>query len=212
MRTVRFFWMILLLTVVASAQSQDVKTVVDSVKSNVKNSNVKEAISNVKDAFKLKMANAEEMVGKWQYVEPAVYATKGNTLFKMVGNTVANKLEKLLNEYVEKCNITPENCSFTFNNNGTFYRDVLGHKAHGVWMVGGSGLLLGINNVQTADVTTHHDGDKLMFLIDVDKMLNILKLFGAMEDTKTNKTLIKLSKKIPTLQAGFSFRKVTNKK
>jgi hypothetical protein len=204
--------MILLLTVVASAQSQDVKTVVDSVKSNAKNSNVKEAISNVKDAFKLKMANAEEMVGKWQYVEPAVYATKGNTLFKMVGNTVANKLEKLLNEYVEKCNITPENCSFTFNNNGTFYRDVLGHKAHGVWMVGGSGLLLGINNVQTADVTTHHDGDKLMFLIDVDKMLNILKLFGAMEDTKTNKTLIKLSKKIPTLQAGFSFRKVTNKK
>ena len=114
MRTVRFFWMILLLTVVASAQSQDVKTVVDSVKSNAKNSNVKEAISNVKDAFKLKMANAEEMVGKWQYVEPAVYATKGNTLFKMVGNTVANKLEKLLNEYVEKCNITPENCKFTF--------------------------------------------------------------------------------------------------
>lgn len=212
MRKVRFFWMILLLAVVASAQSQDVKTVVDSVKSNAKNSNVKEAISNVKDAFKLKMANAEEMVGKWQYVEPAVYATKGNTLIKMVGNTVANKLEKLLNEYVEKCNITPENCSFTFNNNGTFYRDVLGHKAHGVWMVGGSGLLLGINNVQTADVTTHHDGDKLMFLIDVDKMLNILKLFGAMEDTKTNKTLIKLSKKIPTLQAGFSFRKVTNKK
>ena len=102
-------------------------------------------------------------------------------------------------------------CTFTFNKNGTFVRDVLGHKAQGVWMVGNSKLLLGINNVQTADITTHHDGDKLMFLIDVDKLLNILKLLGAMEDNKTNQTLIKLTKKIPTLQAGFSFQKVQKK-
>ena len=78
-------------------------------------------------------------------------------------------------------------------------------------MVGGPRLLLGINNVQTADVTTHHDGDKLMFLIDVDKLMNFLKLLGAMKDNKTNKTLIKLTKAIPTLQAGFSFQKVKDK-
>lgn len=212
MRIVSFFWGLLLLAVVNTAQAQDIKTVVDSVKSNVNNSNVKEAVSNVKDAFELKMASAEEMVGEWHYVEPAIYATKGNMLFKMVGNSVANKLEKLLNEYIEKCNITSENCTYIFNQNGTFVRDVLGHKAQGVWMVGNSKLILGINNVQTGDVTTHHDGDKLMFLIDVDKLLNILKMLGAMEDTKTNQAIIKLSRKIPTLQAGFSFRKVTEEK
>ncbi len=211
MRKVFFIWVVLLLAGVNTAYGQDVKTVVDSVKSNVKDSSVKEAVTNIADAFKAKKAEADEMIGTWQYVEPAVYATKGNLLFKLAGNSVADQLEKLLNEYVEKCNITPENCKFTFYSNGTFHRDVLGHKANGVWMVGGPRLLLGINNVQTADVTTHHDGDKLMFLIDVDKLMNFLKLLGAMKDNKTNKTLIKLTKAIPTLQAGFSFQKVKDK-
>ena len=211
MRKVFFFWVVLFLAVVNTAYAQDVGTVVDSVKSNMKDTSVKEAVSNIADAFKAKKAEAEEMVGTWHYVEPAVYATKGNLLYKLAGNSVAGQLEKVLNDYVEKCNITPENCKFTFNRNGTFYRDVLGHKAHGVWMVGGPRLLLGINNVQTADVMTHHDGDKLMFLIDVDKLLNILKLLGAMKDNKTNQTLIKLTKAIPTLQAGFSFQKVKKK-
>jgi hypothetical protein len=69
-------------------------------------------------------------------------------------------------------------------------------------------LILGINKILTAEITTHHDGNKLMFLIDVDKLMNIFKLLGAIEDNKTNETLIKLTKKIPTLQAGFSFEKV----
>ena len=211
MKNIFLFWAISLLIVVNTAEAQDIETVVDSVKSNMKNSNIKEAVSNIKDAFEAKVASAEEMVGKWQYMEPAVYATKGNMLFKLAGNTVANKLEKVLNDYIQKCNITSENTTFTFNQNGTFVRDVLGHKAQGVWMVGNSKLLLGVNNVQTADITTHQDGDKLMFLIDVDKLLNILKLLGAMEDNKTNQTLIKLTKKIPTLQAGFSFQKVKDK-
>ena len=211
MKKVYFIWVVLFLAVVNTAYAQDVKTVVDSVKSNVKDVSVKEAVSNIRDAFKAKMASADEMIGKWQYVEPAVYATKGNLLYKLAGNSVANQLEKVLNEYVEKCNITPETCTFTFNSDGTFDRDVVGHKAHGVWMVGGPRLLLGINKVLTADVMTHHDGEKLMFLIDVDKLLNILKLLGAMKDNKTNQTLIKLTKAIPTLQAGFSFQKMKNK-
>ena len=208
MRKVCIFWMVLLLAVVNTACAQDVKTVVDSVKSNVKDSSMKEAVSNIADAFKAKKAEAEEMIGTWHYVEPAVYATKGNLLYKLAGNSVANQLEKVLNEYVKKCDITPENCIFTFNSDGTFDRDVVGRKAHGVWMVGGPRLLLGINKVLTADVMTHHDGDKLMFLIDIDKLMNILNLLGAMKDNKTNKTLIKLTKAIPTLQAGFSFQKV----
>ena len=211
MKKVYFIWVVLFLAVVNTAYAQDVKTVVDSVKSNVKDVSVKEAVSNIRDAFKAKMASADEMIGTWKYVEPAVYATKGNLLYKLAGNSVANQLEKVLNEYVEKCNITPETCSFTFNSDGTFDRDVVGHKAHGVWMVGGPRLLLGINKVMTADVMTHHDGEKLMFLIDVDKLLNILKLLGAMKDNKTNQTLIKLTKAIPTLQAGFSFQKMKNK-
>lgn len=197
---------VLLLTVNTVA-AQDVNQLVDSVKSGMKARSVKDAYKTVTDAFKVKRAEADSMVGTWVYVEPAVYATKGNLLMKMAENVTARQLEKLLSDYLRKCNITPENTSFTFNKNGTFERDIVGHKAQGVWLINNERLILGINNVMTADITTHQDGDKLMFLIDIDKLMNALKMLGAMKDNKTNKTLIKLTKKIPGLQAGLSLVK-----
>lgn len=197
---------VLLLTVNTVA-AQDVNQLVDSVKSGMKARSVKDAYKTVTDAFKVKRAEADSMVGTWVYVEPAVYATKGNLLMKMAENVTAGQLEKLLSDYLRKCNITPENTSFTFNKNGTFERDIVGHKAQGVWLINNERLILGINNVMTADITTHQDGDKLMFLIDIDKLMNALKMLGAMKNNKTNKTLIKLTKKIPGLQAGLSLVK-----
>lgn len=210
MRSFCFFWMVLLLCAANMSRAQDIGTVVDSVKSNINNSDIKEAVKNIRDAFRLKEAKVEMLYGKWQYVEPAVYATKGNMLYKFVGNSVANQLEKILADYIEECDITEGNTSFTFNKNGTFLRNVAGHKAKGVWMVGKTKLYLGINKVLTAEITIHQDDDKLMFLIDIDKLMTIFKLLGAIEDTKVNNTLIKLSKSIPSLQAGMSFRKVEN--
>lgn len=196
--------MILLLTVltVGHTQAQTVKETVDSVKSGLKASSVKDAYSKVNDSFKLKKASADALVGTWCYKEPAVYATKGNLLLKMAENAVANKLEALLKSYVEKSNITSENTEFTFHPEGNFDRIIAGHEAHGVWLVNGEKLVLGIGNVLTADITTHLEDGELMMLIDVDKLLTHLKTLGAMKDTKANKRLIKLTKRIPGLQAG----------
>ena len=159
--------MILLLTVltVGHTQAQTVKETVDSVKSGLKASSVKDAYSKINDSFKLKKASADALVGTWCYKEPAVYATKGNLLLKMA-------------------------------------RIIAGHEAHGVWLVNGEKLVLGIGNVLTADITTHLEDGELMMLIDVDKLLTHLKTLGAMKDTKANKRLIKLTKRIPGLQAG----------
>ena len=207
MKKMKILLMPALLLTMTTAAAQDVKTVTDSVKAGMKSGSVKDAYKTVTDAFKVKRAEADSLVGTWVYVEPAVYATKGNLLMKLAENATASQLEKLLEDYLKKCNITSENTTFTFNKNGTFERDIVGHKAQGVWLVNGERLILGINNVMTADITTHQDGDKLMFLIDIDKLMNALKMLGAMKDNKTNKTLIKLTKNIPGLQAGLSLVK-----
>ena len=207
MKKLKILLMTALLLTMTTAVAQDVKTVTDSVKAGMKSGSVKDAYKTVTDAFKVKRAEADSLLGTWVYVEPAVYATKGNLLMKLAENATASQLEKLLEDYLKKCNITSENTSFTFNKNGTFERDIVGHKAQGVWLVNGARLILGINNVMTADITTHQDGDKLMFLIDIDKLMNALKMLGAMKDNKTNKTLIKLTKNIPGLQAGLSLVK-----
>ena len=207
MKKMKILLMTALLLTMTTAAAQDVKTATDSVKAGMKSGSVKDAYETVTDAFKVKRAEADSLVGTWVYVEPAVYATKGNLLMKLAENATASQLEKLLEDYLKKCNITSENTTFTFNKNGTFERDIVGHKAQGVWLVNGERLILGINNVMTADITTHQDGDKLMFLIDIDKLMNALKMLGAMKDNKTNKTLIKLTKNIPGLQAGLSLVK-----
>ena len=207
MKKLRILWMGLLVMAMSTANAQEVNEVVDSVKSGLKSGNVKDAYSKISDSFKVKKASADTLIGTWQYVEPAVYATKGNLLLKLAENAVANNLEAFLRQYVEKSNITQENTSFTFHKDGTFDRVIAGRQAHGVWLVNGEKLVLGIENVMTADITTHHDDGELMLLIDVDKLLTALKTLGAMKDNKTNKQLIKLTKKIPGLQAGIKLVK-----
>lgn len=207
MEKLRILWMGLLVMAMSTANAQEVNEVVDSVKSGLKSGNVKDAYSKISDSFKVKKASADTLIGTWQYVEPAVYATKGNLLLKLAENAVANNLEDFLRQYVEKSNITQENTSFTFHKDGTFDRVIAGRQAHGVWLVNGEKLVLGIENVMTADITTHHDDGELMLLIDVDKLLTALKTLGAMKDNKTNKQLIKLTKKIPGLQAGIKLVK-----
>ena len=182
--------------------AQEVGEVVDSVKAGLKSGNVKEAVSKVKDSFKVKKASAEALIGTWQYAAPAVYATKGNLLMKLAGNAAAGQVEKLLQDYIDKSNISSENTFMTFHQDGTFERDIVGRKAKGVWMVNGEKLMLAIDNVQTADITTHLDEGQLMLLIDVDKMLKAMQVLGAMKDSKSNKALIKVTKRVPGLQAG----------
>ena len=202
MFNVKNIFVLVALLTVSHLQAQTVKETVDSVKSGLKASSVKDAYDKVNDSFKLKKASADTLIGTWRYKESAVYATKGNILLKMAENAVANQVEKLLQSYIDKSNITTENTEFTFHPDGRFDRIIAGREAHGVWLVNGEKLVLGIGNVMTADITTHHEGGELMLLIDVDKLLSALKTLGAMKDNKTNKQLIKLTKRIPGLQAG----------
>ena len=202
MRIIKLLGLGMLLLMANTVCAQEVGEVVDSVKAGLKSGNVKEAVSKVKDSFKVKKASAEALIGTWQYAAPAVYATKGNLLMKLAGNAAAGQVEKLLQDYIDKSNISSENTFMNFHQDGTFERDIVGRKAKGVWMVNGEKLMLAIDNVQTADITTHLDEGQLMLLIDVDKMLKAMQVLGAMKDSKSNKALIKVTKRVPGLQAG----------
>ena len=207
MKSMRMLGLTLVMLLVCSAQAQTVKETVDSVKAGVKSGNVKDAYSKISDSFQAKKASVDSLVGTWYYKEPAVYATKGNMLLKMAENAVANQLEKLLQDYIDKSNITSQNTWFTFHRDSHFDRVIANHKARGVWLINGDKLIMGIDNVVTAEVTIHRENGEMMMLLDVDKLLSGLKSLGAMKDTKANKRLIKMSKHIPGLQAGIALVK-----
>ena len=207
MKSMRILGLALLMLTAGSTQAQTVKETADSVVAGVKSGNVKDAFSKITDSFQAKREYVDTLVGTWYYKEPAVYATKGNVLLKMAENAVANQLEKLLQDYIDKSNITTENTWFTFRKDSHFDRVIAGREAHGLWLINGDKLIMGFDNVVTAEVTIHHDKGDMMMLIDVDKLLTGLKNLGAMKDTKANKRLIKMSRHIPGLQAGIALVK-----
>ena len=207
MKSMRILGLALMMLMAGSTQAQKVKETADSVKAGLKSGNVKEAYTKVSDSFEAKKVNIANLIGTWNYKEPAVYATKGNILLKMAENAVADQLEKLLQDYIDKSNITSQNTHFTFYNDSHFDRVIAGRKARGLWLVNGEKLIMGIDNVVTAEVTIHYENGEMMMLLDVDKLLDGLKKLGAMKDTKANKRLIKMSRHIPGLQAGVALVK-----
>ncbi len=202
----------MMLTAVGCAQAQTVKEVVDSVKSGVKSGSIKSAYESVKDAFAVKAASAEMLVGSWTYLEPAVLVTSGKLLVKAVGNVSASSLEKLLTEYLEKANVRPDNTTFTFREDGTFIRSLSGRKAKGVWMTHGEKLLLGVKNVQTASATTHLVNDTLTMVVEAKRIMEALESFGTLKDNTTTKALSKLSKTLSGIEGGLVLVRKNKKK
>lgn len=206
-KSIRYALLLLVMSAFSTTvRGQNVKEVIDSVKAGVKAGSLKEAVSVVKGAFAEKVATAETIIGTWVYKEPAVLVTSGRIIVKAIGNASASQLEKLLTNYFEKANITPENTYLTFNKDGTFVRCVAGHRAEGHWMLGDK-LLLGIHNVQTAAVTQHLEDGELTLVVDAGRIMNAMVSLGAIHDTSTNSALVKLSKKLKGIEGGFTLEK-----
>ena len=203
---------ILLLALMAAmtTKAQTVGEITDSVKAGLKAGSVKDAVNTVKGAFEKKSAEASQMVGTWTFVEPAVMVTSGRLLAKAAGNLVDDKLEKLLDDYFKRSNVTPQNTSITFRKDGTFSRSVAGRKRQGVWMVGGEKIYFGVDNVQTAAMTTHMEKDTLTLVVEASRIMEAFQALGALSDSKTNNALIKLSKSLKGVEAGFVLARKKN--
>ena len=186
-----------------TAGAQEVGEISDSVKAGLHSDNVKDAVNTVKGAFEEKVIEAAKLVGTWTYVEPVVMPLNNKLLSKAAGWLADDELEKVLRTYVEKANVTPENTSITFRKNGTFSRSTAGRKQQGVWMVHGDNLILGIDNVKIAELTTRLEGDSLKMVVDVAHVMTLLQRAGALSDSKTHNALIKVSKRVKGVGGGF---------
>ena len=186
-----------------TAGAQEVGEITDSVKAGLHSDNVKDAVNTVKGAFEEKVIEAGKLVGTWTYVEPVVMPLNNKLLSKAAGWLADDELEKVLSAYVEKANVTPENTSITFRKNGTFSRSTAGRKQQGVWMVHGDHLILGIDNVQIAELTTHLEGDSLKMVVEVSRVMGLLQKAGALSDSKTHNALIKVAKRVKGVGGGF---------
>ncbi|MBQ8064131.1 MAG: DUF4923 family protein [Prevotella sp.] len=154
-----------------------------------------------------KQATAEKIIGTWSYTEPAIVFTSDNLLAKAASKIAANKVEKKLQEQLDKYGIKPGAFSITFNEDGTCSETVNGKTFKGKWTVSDSKLQLSLAGVKSLAITTQISGKDMQVVTDATKLLNLFKTLGAKSSNSNIKTVASLMKSVNGMQAGVTLRR-----
>ena len=154
-----------------------------------------------------KQANKNNIIGTWNYSEPAIVFMSDNFLAKTAAKVASNKLETKLQSYLTKYGIKPGTFSMTFKEDGTFTRTLKGRTSKGTWQLKDNKLLLTIAGLATVSITTQIDGKDMQFVTDATKLLNLFKTMGAKSTNSNIKTVTTLMKSVNGMQAGITLHK-----
>lgn len=154
-----------------------------------------------------KQANKNNIIGTWNYSEPAIVFMSDNILAKTAAKIASNKLENKLQSYLTKYGIKPGTFSMTFKEDGTFTRTLKGRTSKGTWQLKDNKLLLTVAGLATVSITTQIDGKDMQFVTDATKLLNLFKTMGAKSTNANIKTVTTLMKSVNGMQAGITLHK-----
>ena len=200
----------LMFSVSVSAQS-DLGGVLKGVlggSSNSSSSSGDDIISSLTSVFSSnKQAKESNIVGTWNYSEPAIVLSSNNILTKAAAKVAANKVESKLQSYLTSYGIAPGSFSMTFKEDGTFTETLKGRTTSGTWKIADSKLQLTIASVKTISITTQIDGKDLQFVTDATKLLTLFKAIGAKSTVSSLQTITSLMKNVDGMQAGITLRK-----
>lgn len=154
-----------------------------------------------------KQASADNIVGTWAYDSPAIVFESDDLLSKTGAALAANKIESKLQTTLSKYGITKDKFSITFKEDGTFTETINGKSYSGKWTVTDSKLVL-TYSLKKMEITTQKEGNKLMFVTDATKLLNLVQSLGAKTATNSSlSTITALAKNINGMKVGLTLVK-----
>lgn len=190
-------------TVISGATSSS-----SSSSSSSSTGSVTDLISNLTSVFSSsKQASTNNLVGTWEYSEPAIVFTSDNLLAKTASKIAANKLESKLQTTLSKYGIKQGSMSITFNEDGTFTESLAGKTLSGTWKISNKKLALTYGGIKTVNITTQLDGSNLQIVTDASKLLSLTKSLGAKSSNSTISTVTSLMKSVNGMQAGLTLVK-----
>lgn len=202
--------MCFMLVVCGSANAQiDLGNILGSVISGGSSStSTSDIVSTLTSVFSSKkQASTDNIVGTWEYSEPAIVFQSDNFLAKTGAKLVANKLESKLQDQLGKYGIKAGVLKYTFNEDGTFTQTLGSKTSSGKWEVKDSKLNLTYLGVKTISITTQLESGKLMFVTDATKLLTLVKTIGSKSGNANLKTVSSLMNSVSGLQAGLTLVK-----
>lgn len=153
-----------------------------------------------------KQATKDNIVGTWEYSEPAIVFESDNLLTKAGASLASDKIETKLQEQLSKSGIESGAFSVTFNEDGTFSETFNSRTIRGKWKVEDSKLNLVFGN-KSIPVNTQLTGNKLMFVTDATKLLDLVKTIASKSSNGSLQTVTSLMQSVDGLQAGLTLVK-----
>lgn len=153
-----------------------------------------------------KQASKNNLVGTWEYSEPAIVFESDNLLAKAGASIASSKIEDKLQEQLSKFGFESGAFSITFNEDGTFEETFNGKNIPGKWEVKDSKLYLTFG-MKALPINTQLSGNKLMFVTDATKLLDLVKTIGSKSTNSSFQTVTSLMKSINGMQAGLTLVK-----
>lgn len=165
-------------------------------------------ISNLTSVFsKDKQATENQIVGTWEYKEPAIVFESDNFFAKAGASLAAKKMESKIQEHLTKFGITPGAVSITFAEDGTFTEMLKGKQVKGKWKMEDSKLILTYGTIKPVSITTQVDGKTLMIVTDTSQLLNMFKTLGSKSTNSSIKTVTALMSSVKGMKAGLALVK-----
>ncbi len=182
------------------AESETTKSTSSSKKSTLTN-----IIGDVTGLNKIK---EKKLHGTWTYKEPGVGFASDNLLAEAGGEVAATACREQLESAFNSIGITPENTSFTFNEDGSFVADVVGKSVKGSYTFDEKEQEITLK-VLIISLKGHtkatSEGMSLMF--ESDKILTLLESILKLTNSKTLSAVASLSSQYDGVLVGFDLAK-----
>lgn len=135
-----------------------------------------------------KVATKDKIVGTWTYEEPAVVFESSNLLKQAGGKLMSSAIEKKLQSTLTKYGIKKGKMKMTFDKDGSFTQTINKKTMKGTYTLDGKNVKLMYAGAAKQYLgTTQLDGNSLLIVMDVSKLLK----FANTISTVTNNSLLK---------------------
>lgn len=154
----------------------------------------------------VKLSQAD-IIGTWNYVEPACAFTSENLLAKAGGSVAAKTVnEKLLPVY-KSLHISSGNTQLTFNENGQFTGKIGGFPMSGTYTFDAANGLVKMKSLTTFTAHLTRSTQGMNFTFESKKILTLLQTVSALSGNTTLSTIGDISKQFNGVRLGFAMKK-----
>lgn len=169
-------------------------------------SSVASALSTIFD--KNKVATADELVGTWKYTEPAVVFESNNALKNIGGKVASAAIEKKLQSEFSKFGIKKGQMKMTFDKDGNFTQTLGKQTLTGTYTTSGKQVVLTYSTgLKQLVGTTQLDGNDLLIVMDVSKLLKYAGSLGRLTGNSTISSLGSLLGSYDGMEVGLKLEK-----